>query len=116
MLQIKAGAQRMRIGEFIGTVGLPGQSRIAFEGVLSDAVVEQIPDPVRFEIKAGIAGGERALQIESALRVLPAHDRVLRQLVLVLVQIVAQKVGHALVAQAVRRLQALLVRNLELLI
>ena len=63
-----------------------------------------------------IAGGKRGLPVERTLGVLPADDRVLRELVLRLVQIIAQECGLTVDIQPQRRLQTHLIRNLELII
>ena len=116
MLIIETGAHSVRIAELVGGIRLPPDGRVILERILSDAVVKQIPDPIRREMQARVAGGQRGLPVERAFGVLPAHDRVLRELVLRLVQIIAQKGGLTVDVQAQRGLQTQLIRNLELIV
>ena len=57
MLVIEAGAHRMRIVELVRGIGLPADGRVALERILSDAVVQEIADPIGREMQARVAGG-----------------------------------------------------------
>ena len=116
MLIVETGAHRMRIAELVRGIRLPPDGGVILERILSDAVVEQIADQIRREMQTGIAGGKRGLPVERAFGVLPADDRVLRELVLRLVQIIAQKCGLTVDVEPQRGLQTHLIRNLELIV
>src|SRR5277367_2457051 len=105
-----------RTCELVGPVRLPSYSRIILESILSDAVVQQISDHIRHEMQTGIASGKRGLPVERAFGMLPADDRVLREFVLRLVQIIAQERGLTVDIQPQRRLQTNLIGNLELIV
>jgi hypothetical protein len=72
----------MRIVDRVRGIRLPPDRRIVLKCILSDAVEQQIPNPIRREMQARVARGEAGLPIERAFGVLPAEDRILRELVL----------------------------------
>ena len=106
MLQVKSGTQRVSVVQMVGAIGLPSKGGVLLEGVLGDAVEQQIAGPIRFEVEAGISAGQGTLPVERALGVLPAQDAVLRQLVLVLIQIVTEELALAVRLEYAARPQA----------
>ncbi len=92
VLEVEPATDGVAVGELIRGVVLQPERHIALEGGLRDAVVEQLAQRIRRVGQARVTRRERCLSIEVTHRMLPAHDPIVGDLGLVLVQELAREV------------------------
>ena len=90
----------MRIGDTPGPFALETESHVALVGLLRNAVKQEVPDRVGPERQTRIAIVAGRLEIDGTLAAQIAEDRVMRDLVLPLVQIDARIIGLSVYRQA----------------
>src|SRR5438874_1266595 len=118
-LCIHPDTQRVGLVQLVRAVALQGIGDVALVGLLRDAVEEQIPERIRCEIQARVAGDERGLHAQGSGRVLQAHRRKLRDFTLIFVEVVAEEVRlpvHGEARTDVGGVHAGEIRNLEAVI
>ena len=113
-LQVQTRPDRVAGIQPIGRIALCGVRDVLLESVLRHAREQQIARKVRYERQAGIAGDQRALNVQIAGRMLPAHRAELSDLALVLVEILARVRRYPVDHQPERGLLTVQVRNLKL--
>src|SRR6202167_4105902 len=103
----------MAVVELVSAVRLRAVGHVLLVGALCDARVQQVAGKVRDEGEARVTRNDGTLDVERALRMLPAERAELRHFALVLIERLARVGRYAVHGIAQRGLLAVQVRNLK---